>query len=53
MLSMHQLILLNRELHKSLISGLRAYVSGANEGKLWPLLHLATLLLYLLLFNSN
>ena len=41
MLSIQQLILLNRELRKSLQLGWTAHVSGPNEGKFWPLLHFA------------
>ena len=41
MLTIQQLIQLNRELRNSLVSGLRAHTSGPNDGKYWPLLHLA------------
>lgn len=41
MLSVQQLILLNRELRESLVSGLAAHISGLNEGKFLPLIHLA------------
>lgn len=41
MLTLQQLVQLNRELRNSLISGLETHRSGPDEGKYWPLLHLA------------
>lgn len=41
MLSIQQLIKLNREFRQSIISGLKSHKSGPNEGKFWPLFHLA------------
>lgn len=41
MLSMQQLIQLNRELRKSLVSGWMSHKGGPNDGRFWPILHLA------------
>ena len=39
MLTIKQLLQLNRELRKSLMSGWSTHISGPNEGKYWPLIH--------------
>ena len=41
MLSLPQLIKLNHDLRESLTSGWMAHKSGPNDGRFWPLMHLA------------